>query len=188
MYQLCVDEGNRRRERDNSWRFKRLALRQSEWRFALRSDEGLTLVTSAIVSFTASITLINTQLIHSLSSAALYWKQIWLGNKFSVVDPWNSLWEVGRILHHRTYAPSIMSQSEAVARQSGIRQELLVRAALVVRVLTAVVVQLVQESVVAHLQSAQTKRHDCLGCPGRFYQPICIWRHFRSSALVAMAT
>ena len=30
----------------------------------IRSDEGLTLETSAIVSFTASITLINTQLIH----------------------------------------------------------------------------------------------------------------------------
>ena len=30
----------------------------------IRSDEGLTLETSAIVSFRASITLINTQLIH----------------------------------------------------------------------------------------------------------------------------
>ena len=30
----------------------------------IRSEEGLTLETSAIVSFTASITLVNTQLIH----------------------------------------------------------------------------------------------------------------------------
>ena len=57
VYQLGVDKGNRRRERDNSWRFKRRP-------FVIRSNEGLTLETSAIVSFTASITLINTQLIH----------------------------------------------------------------------------------------------------------------------------
>ena len=42
--------------------FQELALRQSKTFFF--SDEGLPLETSAIVSLTASITLINTQLIH----------------------------------------------------------------------------------------------------------------------------
>ena len=50
VYQLCVDEGNGCRERVRA------------------NDEGLTLETSAIVSFTASITLINTQLIHQFVS------------------------------------------------------------------------------------------------------------------------
>ena len=64
VYPPSIDEGNRRRERVNSWRFER-------WPFVRANDEGLTLETSAIVSFTASITLINTQLIlTSLSSAA----------------------------------------------------------------------------------------------------------------------
>ena len=42
-----------------------VVLRQSEWVRVIRSDEGLMLETSAIVSFTQCyITLINTQLIH----------------------------------------------------------------------------------------------------------------------------
>ena len=55
VHQQCVDEGNGRRERDNSW---------STCPFIGANDEGLTLETSSVVSFTASITFINTQLIH----------------------------------------------------------------------------------------------------------------------------
>ena len=57
MYQLSVDEGNRRREGDNSWHSERSP-------FVRANDEGLALETSAIVSLTTSITLINTQMIH----------------------------------------------------------------------------------------------------------------------------
>ena len=61
VYQLSVDEGNGRREGDNRWRFER-------WPFVIRFDKGLTLETPAVVGFTASITLINTQLIHQFVS------------------------------------------------------------------------------------------------------------------------
>ena len=40
----------------------------NNWFWIILSDEGLTLEASAIVSFTASITLINTQLIHQFVS------------------------------------------------------------------------------------------------------------------------
>ena len=68
VYQLCVNEGNGRRERDNSRRFQRWPFVRAKGELSLRSDEWLTLETSAIVSFTASVTLINTQLIHQFES------------------------------------------------------------------------------------------------------------------------